>query len=603
MKDVNILLFLSDYKPMYSEVTGRGAKEEHYCLAGTQKKYTGIQTNDAPIRYMFEQARNKEANIKRVLCLTSYKVSTEPSDKSQLDRFKEFIHDIATKELKMDSVPDVISIPYDYDPDTEEKVDFGTKLPVLIYSKLSDCFREITDGEEVYIDYTGGFRDISFLMTSIIRFLEFKGLICGEIVYSNFQEKKLFDIHYIYDIYQLINGVSEFTNTGNARELVEASKGYSGDNKAGSLIRGLISFSDALSICDIGGLDDKAHNLVNAISDLENSEEEDITAAMIKTLTPIIRKKMYLEEGVSYPTMIKWCAENNMIQQAATIYTDKMPKYYFDNGLVPDYVDLDKITVSPGHSKWDTGFYTELFDRAAEGLEVDVFRASLKSILKPVEINKELNLTDVISRIENKMDSEANEIIRGAYSDLLGFITACYEDTEDGISTKFGAAYDLYHKTKYEPLTSGADSDGCILIPGTIPATFLKFWEALISNKNYWTHRFLYNEEANYLAIEQIPRNSDNKSKIYRKKAFAIKRIMEGKIALGEGIDREKTCKRMAYYLAVKIMRNRMNHAGESERSNDEVEAIRTLNNLGLGIHFEDDLASYREILLKGIEI
>lgn len=55
--------------------------------------------------------------------------------------------------------------------------------------------------------------------------------------------------------------------------------------------------------------------------------------------------------------MIRWCAENNMFQQAATIYTDKMPKYYFEKGLVPSFVDLSTVTVSPGHNLYDTGFY------------------------------------------------------------------------------------------------------------------------------------------------------------------------------------------------------------------------------------------------------
>lgn len=31
-----------------------------------------------------------------------------------------------------------------------------------------------------------------------------------------------------------------------------------------------------------------------------------------------------------YPKLIWWCAENGMLQQALTIYTEKMPIYYLN---------------------------------------------------------------------------------------------------------------------------------------------------------------------------------------------------------------------------------------------------------------------------------
>lgn len=599
MSDINILLFLSDYKSLKSERNPRGAQEEEYSFVDRDCSYKGTQTNDVPIEYLFEQAKAKKGDIKRVLCITSFKVMTTPEDDPQLEKFKRFVNNLAIK-YGMPQNQEFILIPYDYDETSNAKVEYGKKLPVVIYEKLADCFKEVTSGEEVFIDYTGGLRDISFLMTSIIRFLEFKGLVCGEIVYSNYFEKKLYDIHYIYDIYQMINGVNDFTNTGNARELQKAYRSVGDDSPAENVVRSLISFSDTLSICDIGHLDEKIQDVVAAINQLEGSDCENINSVMLKTLAPTIREKMYLNEGLNYPRMIQWCAENNMIQQAATIYTDKMPKYYFEHDLVPDFVNLASVSASPGHSQYDTVFYTELFDRAAEGLEVALFRESLKSI--GLYSNVHPNNRGMLVRAIGRQKQFASNSLWEAYDSLIAFINACYK--EDGIHKKDHTSYCIYHRLKYEPSNPGHDGDGYITIEGTVPMTFREFWNALISTNCYWLHRFLYNDEASYLTIATpSKKGSDKTYKTYRKKLFGLQRIKDGSIELGNNYNSDTVSKIMAYYLAVKIMRNRMNHAGEGDRTRDEQLTITALNGLNVGIQFSDNIDSYKQILLNGIEI
>lgn len=594
MKNINILLFLSDYKNLASETYPRGAKEEKYTLENSERIFKGIQTNDVPIQYMFEQAKNVHGYIKRVLCIKSYMVSSEPKGNSQFNRFKIFVNNLADN-FDMPE-PDYISIPYDYDEASKRKTDFGNELPVIIYNRLAECFESVDEGEEVYIDYTGGLRDISFLMTSIIRFLEFRGIVCGEIVYSNLFSKKLCDIHYIYDIYQIINGVNEFTNTGNARELVSAYGSSIGGSSTRRVVEELIGFSDALSICDIGQLDDKVNKLIDAITELENSDEKEINSAMLKTLAPIIRKKMYLDKGFNYPKMIRWCAENNMIQQAATIYTDKMPKYYFESNLVPNFVNLQSITPSPGHNLYDTGFYTELFDRVAEGIEIDQFRQSLKKI--PLSFDGSMNRGNIISAIQSEKTS-ASRNLETAYNRIIDFINRCYE--QNSLIKKNGVSYSIYHIWKYQPDDNSRNADGYTMDNGKIPYKLGDFWRALISENAYWPHRFLYNDESSYLKIATPKKRKTDKT--LRKKAFAIQRIKNKSVSVGCGFDAEKTFKIMAYYLAVKMMRNRMNHAGENIRTIDEKEAIDILNQLDIGINFCDNVNSYRDILLKGIEI
>jgi hypothetical protein len=259
-----------------------------------------------------------------------------------------------------------------------------------------------------------------------------------------------------------------------------------------------------------------------------------------------------------------------------------------------NYVNINSIIPIPGHSKYDVGFYTELYDRAAEGLEVADFRKSLKSI--SLELNGTMNRAKIVAKLENKK-KRTTGTIKTAYNSLIGFINGCYEP--NGIDKKQATAFTVYRKLKYDPADSSADKDNYILVNGEIPSKFKNFWEALISSNNYWLHRFLYNKEGDYLTISAPSGRGTDKT--FRRKFFGLQRIKDGRINLGPGYNNDTTAKIMAYYLAVKIMRNRMNHAGEGSRTNDEKEVIRDLNTFG--ITFSDDINSYRKILLDGIGI
>ena len=488
-----------------------------------------------------------------------------------------------------------------------EKTDYGYMLPSIIYDRLSEAFGSNIDHDEVYIDYTGGFRDISFLMTSVIRFLEFKGLKCGAIVYSEYRRKKIYDIHYIYDLYQLINGVSEFVATGNARELQEAYSRYNGNGQDSSikLIEQLIDISDALSICDISNIEDKINRLIELLDEIDNTDieqyksrnEADIKPVILKSITSVIREKMHLDNKIDYPQMIQWCTENNMIQQALTLYTDKMPKYYFDHGFVPGYVVISEITPARGHDLYDTAFYTELYDRAAEGLEIKQLRAIIKSLT--IYTDGRMDRNSIINEI-SKCGTNDQVIMKGI-DELVKFIRDCYQ--LNGVDRVYNVNYPIYRILINQPENPRCDADGYIKVNDKIPEIFKEFWGQITSDKNYkWLHRFLYNNEKKYLAIAKLRKQEPDKT--YRKKVYAIKRIMNGEIKW-EGSNSssvERTYKIMAYYLAVKMIRNKVNHAGE-QRTYDETETIKTLNSLNIGINFKDDLLSYKQILMDGAKL
>ena len=120
--------------------------------------------------------------------------------------------------------------------------------------EMFDIYNIINNPDEVYIDYTGGFRDTSFLTTVLIRYLEFINITCREIVYSNFTEKKLYSISYIYDMFQLLNAVSQFVETGSGKLLHSIYNSVSHEPTK-HLVKCIQKFSHVIQLCNIKEVD------------------------------------------------------------------------------------------------------------------------------------------------------------------------------------------------------------------------------------------------------------------------------------------------------------------------------------------------------------
>ena len=321
-----ILFFLSEYRP---------ANQAVY-TSPDGKEYYGIQTVDAPIQYLIDCAARDGATDFVCLCITSHKVYTSKygdSDYSTFERTEKLISDYTDGHA---SVP---MLRYDFD-EKDQPISDLNEISNRMFMQLQKALKSYPDAHS-YIEYTGGLRDISFLMTSIVRYLEFSGISFKKIVYSNFQTKHLYDLDYIYNIYQIINGTSEFLEYGNSRQLQK----LFGESTSGSgLLKAIQEFSNAISICSVDEIDNSLKKVVREITKFKN-ERNDITASMLQYLIPTIREKLCIDQmtyaaadgkrAVNYPILIQWCVDHNLIQQAVTLYIEKMPIYYFNRNILP----------------------------------------------------------------------------------------------------------------------------------------------------------------------------------------------------------------------------------------------------------------------------
>lgn len=344
-KRSSMLLFLSDYKV-------QGKDENHIIIEDDKPYYSyitdndnnklafpGCHTNDAPARFLLKLAEHNEEPIDKIFCIVSKDVYNiklpqleNESSKLVLEKGKTAFDRFSTL-IKNEVGPSIEIIPIYYDFDSNNKGIDEKDRPPHIYNQIEAC----DIGESIYIDYTGGLRDINLLMIALIRYLEFKGIVCKDIIYSNFHSdpKKIHSIRSTYNMFDMINGVSEFVSTGNARQLVDLQKkleNTTNNDNVNNFVSSLQSFSDAIALCNVGSIVDAITSISESINTLEQDISDDIFVQMFKTLIPTVKEKLYIDKTPpSILDLSQWCLDNNMLQQAVTIYNEKILSYYILN--------------------------------------------------------------------------------------------------------------------------------------------------------------------------------------------------------------------------------------------------------------------------------
>lgn len=562
-----MLIFISKYN-------NSNVEEKEYIFEN--KGYCGIQTSDAPTLCLLNNADKDGKQLKKIICIVSREVfedkvvlDEDTGEKiTEYENYQRFIKREYKKELEF------IPVYYDFDPISKSDV---KDTALHIYHQITEILQKEnqSDGLSVYVDYTSGLRDVSFLMTSIIRYMEFYNIKLEKIIYSNNGNGKISEIGYIYDMYTLINGVSEFVNTGNANQLkmfYQKEKEVSENElsqEISDVIESIIQFSETVSLCSLSQLEDAIENVKISIKKLNDCNKNvGFYTQIFMTLLPLIKEKLYFtEEEFNYPQLIHWCLDNRMLQQAITVYTEKMPVYYFQkNYVVKEIVDLEKVDFrAQDSSKEASGFYNELYNWCLKD-EENLYDKVKKCIFEVWE------KVDAEEQKERQFLSELNILIENN-SD---------EKVKDGLRQfeKIVKSY-INHK-KPEVILKNNES---IIITQKSLQRFM----------NYLNGNSIKDEL--YALIYKKKPDKPDKSGTYNKKIRAIENLINGKVKVK---DAEKLVHIMKYYLAVKLIRNRVNHASEKDISEDENKAIKKMKDYGITIDM--NFENIKNILLQGIQ-
>lgn len=279
-------------------------------------------------------------------------ILAESSGPTTLDFFKDRIKGIVAPG-------DVISVPYNENATMDEALSDIGEMGKIVLKELTKIRgenpalseEELSQGITMHADMTGGMRNASMMMLGVMRLLDFSKLKMGMVLYSNWEAGRsvnfVEDSGNVYRFFDLVAGATEFARYGSVEKLTEYYGMADGDDltfneKYGvsrelfELIKAMGYFARSIKLCRYGEFEDACRALSDRISAFEKNGPEYVDAndKIFATLLPTIKESYKKILGPHDDLdIITWCVKQGYLQQAMTLYTERVPEFISDNGF------------------------------------------------------------------------------------------------------------------------------------------------------------------------------------------------------------------------------------------------------------------------------
>ena len=300
-----LLLFLSEVKNNAVSYTN---------IDGEQTQ----TTNESAVRYLL-----KNYSLDKIFIVASEKVRGKMNDTSQthlefsIKRFKKFS-------------PDVDCLVVNYNEKGSD--DDNLKAIAQIAEQIQDYAKD--KNVTLHVDLTGGMRHINMMMLELTRLLEYSGLTVDKILYSNYDRNTntgtVEELQNVYDLFQLIAGVEEFVNFGSVKALNAYYAGRKISAPLATLLSAMENFAEAIKLCHYGDFRDAIIALHDAVHDFNKHEPADVEDILMARLIGRIHQDyqdLIAIRDKDDLRVIRWCLNNDYLQQALTLYTERIPEY------------------------------------------------------------------------------------------------------------------------------------------------------------------------------------------------------------------------------------------------------------------------------------
>lgn len=215
---------------------------------------------------------------------------------------------------------------------------------------------EIKEEDVVYIDSAGGQRTVSNLVQIVTKMLKYLDILNPYTLYASRQEGQEATIESTANFSRLLSladAFNEFMTTGKADQLSAYFDGQNTSLFVKNLLSAMSEFSNNIRMGTVENLDKTIEKLSNAIDQciLNIDKLGDIDTVILYRFLPTIKQKLLADntKEVDYLKIIQWCLDNTLIQQALTLYVEKIPAILIQRGIVHYHGDIS--TAKQAHAE------------------------------------------------------------------------------------------------------------------------------------------------------------------------------------------------------------------------------------------------------------
>ena len=282
--------------------------------------------------------------------------------------------------------------------DEDETIAESLRATLEIAERIQYYAAAHPDDEIVlHADMTGGLRHTNMLLLDAIRLLQYQGITIGGIFYSNYQPpatdasaermSHVEELADIYDMLDLIAGATEFMQFGSVKGL----RAYFARQDCSEALREVLAamngFDDAMRLCHRSRFERATERLHEALQAFRDAAANGATSSFLShrallndrlmlQMMPRIEQdyRALLREHDALQSM-QWCLSHGDLQQAITLYTETVPAYLIEKGVLSltDELQakLETFQKRVGKGKFDPTFYffNHYFADSAKGSE------------------------------------------------------------------------------------------------------------------------------------------------------------------------------------------------------------------------------------------
>lgn len=260
----------------------------------------GVQTNEAPVKYLLREHKD----ISEIICLVTTK-----AEETAWGLFQKVVQKFVQEEDEQKANREVQCRPI-FIPDEK---DFARDI-------LPEVIEAAQTADEIFLETTGGLRDAVMYLLLISRALSYAGVKTAGAVYSNYATRSITDAMPIIRLFDLIGGMQEATSFGNVRTLREYYGSPAQNDSVEKLLTAMENLWETIALCRTERLTGCLDEFNAAMERAQNSADP-----LMRALLPAFGKKY--GKKMSIPGVIKWCVDSDMLQQALTIYRERIPGY------------------------------------------------------------------------------------------------------------------------------------------------------------------------------------------------------------------------------------------------------------------------------------
>ncbi len=345
MKHHVMLTFLSDVKAKSANEIRTTRYEGDIGLCYT--------TNESAIRYEIKQEHH---NLEKIFVFASRKVREDlityrdtkdnktvvyhDKDGKSWTHLEYFVKRVAPILPDCENCIDI----EEYD----EKAEIKSNMNVIVAmaKKIRQYVQKLPyeDSLVLHVDFTGGMRHAAMIMMVLTRLLQYdKRVQIGDIVYSNYEKQIVEKANDIYDLFSLAAGAEEFVRFGSIQTLKDYYKEKSQSPALQALLEAMEAFAEAINLCHYGEFKKAVSQLRGAVNYFSQHEEKvvDEEVRLNDAFMDSLYNRIYYDykdllepEEPDDLTLILWCVSHSYLQQALTLYTERIPEILISKGIV-----------------------------------------------------------------------------------------------------------------------------------------------------------------------------------------------------------------------------------------------------------------------------